>query len=373
MLEPLRILLVEDSEDDALLVKLDLQRQAIPLQAFERVETKDAFETALVSANWDLVLSDYHLPTFSGPEALSCLQEHRDLDIPFILMSGMIGEEAAVDALKQGAHDFVRKDNLARLAAAIQREVMEAKERQRRRAAELNLENSEEKFRKLFHHASDCIIYMNVEGLILEANLAMVQKLGVMSDVLAGQSLLDYLTPSSQGEMQTRLRGFANGAQDTALFESVIRTASGQDIPIEFHVRKLDGSTGPSYLAIARDVSERKRTEAQIRFLAEHDALTQLPNRTLLESRIEVLFARARRDGKRIAVLFFDLDRFKMVNDSLGHAVGDRLLRAVADRLGHEDPVETLRTYAHLWPTDEGRAVAVVEEALAGLSVSSLP
>lgn len=332
-MEPLRVLVVEDSADDASLVELEILRQGIPLGAYTRVDTREAFAAALASSTWDLVLADYHLPAFSGPEALATLLAHPELDIPFILMSGTIGEEAAVDAMKQGAHDFIRKDNLARLGVAIQREIAEAKERQGRREAELNLQRSEEKFRKLFHHASDAILYMDAGGLILDANLAAGRMLEGGRESPAGQSLLRYVPVSYRKAMASRLRRLAASGTDPVLFESVLSDIQGQEFPVEFNMRRLDGDSGPACVAIARDISERKRAEAQIRFMADHDHLTQLPNRRLTEARIELLMDRARRYGSYVAVLFFDLDRFKRVNDSHGHHLGDQLLRGVAERL----------------------------------------
>jgi signal transduction histidine kinase len=130
---PLRVLLVEDSEDDALLIARELRRGDYA-PAIERVETESAMKAALADP-WDVVISDYSLPRFSGPAALSLLKA-TELDIPFIVVSGAIGEEVAVAAMKAGAHDYLMKGNLARLVPAIQRELREAEERRRRRLAE---------------------------------------------------------------------------------------------------------------------------------------------------------------------------------------------------------------------------------------------
>jgi signal transduction histidine kinase len=130
---PLRVLLVEDSEDDAVLLARELRRGDYA-PALRRVETAAAMRAALADP-WDLVISDYALPQFSGLDALSLLRAS-GLDIPFIVVSGAIGEEVAVAAMKAGAHDYLMKDNLARLVPAIQRELREAGERRRRRLAE---------------------------------------------------------------------------------------------------------------------------------------------------------------------------------------------------------------------------------------------
>src|SRR5215208_6006995 len=134
----LRILLIEDSEDDARLVLREIQRSGYDVE-FERVETADAMRAALARQTWDLVICDFSLPHFSAPKALDLLKKS-GFDIPFIIVSGTIGEESAVNALKAGAHDFIIKGNYARLLPAIQRELKEAEIRRERRERERELE-----------------------------------------------------------------------------------------------------------------------------------------------------------------------------------------------------------------------------------------
>jgi response regulator RpfG family c-di-GMP phosphodiesterase len=137
----LRILFIEDSEDDRQLVLRELKRNDMEIVS-ERVETADAMRKALADQEWDLVISDYSMPSFNAPEALSVLQAS-DVDLPFIIISGTIGEETAVAALKAGAHDFLVKGNLARLIPAIQRELRDARIRREHRQAEESLREKE--------------------------------------------------------------------------------------------------------------------------------------------------------------------------------------------------------------------------------------
>jgi putative nucleotidyltransferase with HDIG domain len=134
----LRILFIEDSEDDARLVLREVQRGGYQVD-FARVETADAMRAALEGQEWDLVLCDFSLPRFNAPNALDLLKKS-GIDLPFIIVSGTIGEESAVNALKAGAHDFIIKGNFARLIPAIQRELKEAQVRREQRDRERELE-----------------------------------------------------------------------------------------------------------------------------------------------------------------------------------------------------------------------------------------
>src|SRR5215210_3369781 len=146
---PLRVLLVEDSENDALLLLRQLRRGGYePLSM--RVDTAGEMEAALEGQTWDLVISDHSMPAFSSLGALDLLRGKGFVDLPFIIVSGRIGEDAAVSAMKAGAHDYIMKDNLARLNSAIERELREAEVRRRRREAE-------EKYRSIFENAVEGI------------------------------------------------------------------------------------------------------------------------------------------------------------------------------------------------------------------------
>src|SRR3989441_10695235 len=134
MSTPLRVLIVEDSEDDTSLLVRELRRGGYEL-TFERVDTPAGMSAALDHKEWDLVICDYSMPHFSGIDALSLLRT-KGSEAPFIFLSGTIGEETAIAALKQGAQDYVMKDNLKRLLPAIQRELREAEQRRERKRLE---------------------------------------------------------------------------------------------------------------------------------------------------------------------------------------------------------------------------------------------
>lgn len=146
MKKPLRVLIVEDSEDDAELLGIELRRAGYDLTC-ERVEDAETMAAALDREPWDVVISDWTVPSFGAFPALKVVQE-KELDVPFIIMSGTIGEERAVEAMRAGAHDMILKDRRARLIPAVEREVAEAQRRAEQRETKERLRASEEALRK---------------------------------------------------------------------------------------------------------------------------------------------------------------------------------------------------------------------------------
>ena len=142
MSTPLRVLLVEDSEDDALLVLRELQREGYE-PCHDRVDTAEAMSAALDDQPWDIIISDYSMPSFSMPAALEMVKG-KGLDLPFIIVSGAIGEEAAVSAMRAGARDYVMKGNLARLGPAVERELREAEMRHEHKQMEEDKQRMEQ-------------------------------------------------------------------------------------------------------------------------------------------------------------------------------------------------------------------------------------
>jgi len=206
MAKLLRVLIVDDSEDDALLLLRGLRSGGFEPE-FERVETPEAMATALTARPWDIVISDYSMPHFTGLAALTVLKQS-ELDLPFILVSGTIGEDLAVEAMRAGAHDYVMKGNLQRLTSAIERELRDADVRRK-----------------------------------------------------------------------------------------------------------------------------HKRAQEWLKYSAHYDQLTDLPNRNLLYERLEQTLDSAKSDSRPFALMFMDLDRFKEINDTVGHQAGDSLLQQVGMRL----------------------------------------
>ena len=149
---PLRVLIIEDSEEDTQLLLRELRRGGYDVEA-QRVETAEAMQSALMQRTWDVILSDYSLPKFSAPQALEVLKDS-DWDLPFIIISGTIGEENAVNALKAGANDFLVKGKFARLGPVIDRELREAEIHRDRKRAEQQINYHA----RLLRHINDAVI-----------------------------------------------------------------------------------------------------------------------------------------------------------------------------------------------------------------------
>jgi two-component system sensor histidine kinase UhpB len=171
---PLQVLIIEDSENDAELLELELQRAGYET-ACRRVETPEAMNAALEEQPWDVVIADYVMPHFSGLAALAQVKE-KGLDLPFIIVSGHITEDTAVAAMKAGAHDYVMKDNLARLGSAVERELREAEVRSQRRRTEETLKVEHAITRILanaqsLEEAAPGIVQLLLEGLEVDIGL----------------------------------------------------------------------------------------------------------------------------------------------------------------------------------------------------------
>src|SRR5438132_3378278 len=190
MLIPLRVLVVEDSEDDTLLMMRELRRSGFE-PVSERVETAGAMGAAFERCSWDLVISDYALPKFSGAAALSLFQDRR-LDIPFIIVSGALGEERAVEMMKAGAHDYVLKHNLARLPEAVKRELRAAQERRARRQNEATMAY----LASIVASCQDAIVGETLDGTVVSWNGGAEALYGYSAEEMIGRSIAILIPPN---------------------------------------------------------------------------------------------------------------------------------------------------------------------------------
>jgi len=267
MSTPLRVLVVEDSEDDAILVLRELRRGGYE-PSFERVDTPEAMHAALDQQTWDIVLSDYAMPQFSMPAALAMVKE-KGLDLPFIIVSGAIGEEAAVAAMRDGAHDYVMKGNLAHLIPVVERELRDAEVRRERKRMQQALRDLEELYSALVWNLTDAVFILKGD-VIAWCNDRVEEIYGYPKQELLGKTTSffypsDISQPEFTGEVSTAIRKHG-------LFRSTSRfqKKDGSFADIEYSLSQITGKDPVELIAVARDVTERKRAEEALRQREEY-------------------------------------------------------------------------------------------------------
>ena len=266
--KPIRALIVEDSEFDARILVNTLRQGGYDAQ-FRRVETAESMRDALSAQTWDVVLSDYNLPGFSAPEALRVLQDTA-LDLPFIIVSGGIGEDIAVAAMKAGAHDYLMKGNLARLVPAVEREMREAASRQSGRLAEAALRDSEQRNRLLWENSTDAVLMMDPDGTVRFANPAVARVFGYETHRVVEQNFTRLLTEEERSKFSGWAVGCLAQTRGGPGCQSVLtvgrhRLQREVFLEIGFTDVQLKGRT---YLvAFVRDITERRLAEQESRLL----------------------------------------------------------------------------------------------------------
>ena len=303
----------------------------------------------LTRLKFDLVLLDLRLPDMTGHDIMDFINA-RGIDVDVIVMSGETGIDSAIGALKRGAYDYLRKpysreELLKTVRNALQKRTLAASNA--RIAAQL--ETSEKMYRYLVDSSPDIIYMLNHEGKFTFVNDRAYQLLGLTREELIGKhySILVHdedqeraryvfnerrVDERASRNVELRLKCF-NGTGIDRTFNNTLMTISlnsiGMHVPdAEVKRHEFFGTYG-----VARDITERKRAEEVISYQAYHDILTDLPNRILFKDRLGLAVIQARRKKAELAVMFIDLDRFKLVNDTLGHVKGDDLLQQAAARL----------------------------------------
>jgi len=343
---PARLLVVDD--EPRLLSSL---ASLLRSQGYEVTEAEGGERACelIDQQSFDLALLDLRMPGVDGFDVMAELTDKQP-DCGTIVVSGESSFAAVSRALRRGALDYIRKpfdpeELLATVESVINKQsLMRAHEH-----IQVRLEKSEALHRYIVNTSPDIVFMLDEEGYICFINSKVESLLGYQPEELCGQHFRQILDDRDVSKGTYALKGANITADNPRTLEVRLKTRGSQQATRHFEITAfpIDPQTWPHtgdsqigatpksarYYGTARDVTERKEAEAFINFQAYHDLLTRLPNRALFKDRLELAIAQARRGNEKLAVMFLDLDRFKIINDTLGHAMGDRLLQAVTQRL----------------------------------------
>lgn len=249
MHSPLRLLIIEDSETDAKLLIRHIQREGYNVLS-KRVDTPVAMKESLTLEEWDVIISDYSMPQFNGIEALSLLQS-MNLDIPFIMISGVMGEDTAVAAMQAGAHDYMMKDNLLRLVPAIEREIRDAEQRRVLCIAQEQINF----LSQALAQSKSLVMMTDISGTIEYVNPTLIEVSGYSHNDVIGYDLSDFFNMSHQFNLE-----------DPSSKEILCKRKDSNEYWVSIHVSPVRGVEGmiQKYLIIQEDITERKLLELQL-------------------------------------------------------------------------------------------------------------
>lgn len=325
---PLKVVFVEDSEVDVELTVIELERDNFDV-SWDRVETESDLRAVLQSSMPEIVISDYSMPNFDGITSLRVVQEI-DPYLPFIFLSGTIGEERAIESIREGATDYVLKNNMRRLCTAVRRALSDTEERARARAAE----EARNRLAAILEATSDCVAMCNPDGGLIYLNGAGQVLTGITEKKMCGMNISSLHPDNSKNLIMAE--GWRSAIR-TGLWhgETKLLTVDGDEVPMsQVIIAHRDSNGDVEYVStIARDIRERKAYEDRIVYLANYDALTELPNRSLLQDRTVQAMSYGRHSDRTLALLVINIDRFKLVNDGYGQSTGDKLLKLMGERL----------------------------------------
>jgi diguanylate cyclase (GGDEF)-like protein len=371
----IKILMVEDVDTDAELEARCLKNAGVDF-TLTRVQTERDFRYQLLELAPDVIICDFALPEFDGLSALRILREQRP-DTPFIFVSGNIGEDRAVESLKEGASDYILKTNLARLPHAVRRVIKEAEDRRLRVSHEHKIARLS-RIHAVLSSINAAVVRTRSKAKLFQEVCAIAVRHGVFQMVWIGapESANGGLMPiawdgteksTCATDMAATLCASDLGASSRAFCENVI--VVDNDVHNRFGLESNTSQGFRSSIALPLSIDEKPIAvlaiyatdahifdqeevnllkelasdvsfaldyldkEERLKYLAYYDVLTGLPNRNLLTDRLAQGIAHCKRFNTTAAVLFVDLDNFKWINDSLGHSAGDRLLKAMGKRL----------------------------------------
>jgi diguanylate cyclase (GGDEF)-like protein/PAS domain S-box-containing protein len=325
-----RILFVDDKESDVERCLQELKRMDFAVSA-DWVQVPAKFGERLRMQTYDVIVCDYSMTSWTGMEALEILQQENQ-EIPFILTSSILDEDMTDAFLRKGAFDCVDKNRLNRLPLAVGLAVEEKNRREERNRAEKELRHSEAHYHALVENPTYGICRFDMDGRFLNVNEAIVAMLGYGSkeDLMAVNLATEIIRdPIERAQLFQSYR--ETGHVD--LIEAEWKRKDGTPMKVRLSGRQVGVEEGApdGCEIIAEDITAQRASEDYLRHLAATDALTGLANYRRLSETLESEIKRSDRTGRAFAVLVFDLDGMKRINDSFGHLAGNRALCRLAD------------------------------------------
>lgn len=328
----IRVLLIEDNPGDARLIREMLAEARRVLFFLDHSDRLASGLSRLALTPYDVVLLDLGLPDSQGLDTFLALRE-REPRVPVVVLTGLEDEELAFIAVQQGAQDYLPKGQIN--SNLLVRSLRYAIERKRTIDA---LEESEERYRELVENAGSIILRWDKRGRITFFNEFAQRFYGYTAEEAIGSSVVGTLFPErdSSGNDMTETAGeMLRDPGKYARYEGENMRKNGERVWVSWSIRAIRNKEGrvEGILAVGQDSTERRRMIETIWMQAYHDALTGLPNRMHFMEHLSLSLHHAQRVGEEVAVLFLDLDQFKFINTTMGHTMGDALLRKVADVL----------------------------------------
>lgn len=340
-----RILIVDDQL--SLLLSLQALLQINGYQV-ELAKTGSQAIAKLQDNQYQLLLLDLQMPGIDGLEVLEFVRQ-ADLDLETIVVSGDTSFASIKESMRLGAYDFIRKPyNPEELLSTVSRGVEHYYQEREIVKSERSLSESEQLHRYIVNSSPDFIYMLDPRGVFIYVNDVVEDLLGYKRNELLGKHFSTIIHPHNAAESHHFFSEQRAGDRATRSTEMRLQANQSNELVESFDNYELivelnatgmyeNDATGQTRfigtLGSVRDISERKRSEERVSFQAYHDLLTQLPNRILFDDRLQQAFAHASRNGQKFSLLFMDLDRFKLINDTLGHVMGDLVLQRVSERI----------------------------------------
>lgn len=332
------VLIIDDEP-----IQLESLKEMLSLSGYQVAGASSGEEAIalLTGYEFDLLLLDLNMPGMSGFDVIEHVTRNR-IACKVIVVSGDASFESARKALLQGAHDFVKKPYVPDELFATMNNVLSKKvlEHDHEVVTE-KLRESEYLFRFLIDHSPDVVFMLDTEGKFRFLNDTVYRLLGYSKNELIGQHYSILVSGQNRDQAKYVFTERRVGERKSHNVELKLKCRGDSDYryfdttSMSVTLNHREGTDGPfrGTYGVARDITERKQAQELINYQVYHDLLTKLPNRALMEDRLSIALSHAKRNKQKLAVMFLDLDRFKWINDSMGHSIGDRLLQAASRRL----------------------------------------